>query len=349
VLQKRFWLLFSMTLAIVAAAIVGTYASLQESVAARPLEGICWTQNATPLCYSQSITLSSQTTNALAVSPSGQTFASAVRDRIQLWDLQTAQPILDLQGHKNWITALAFSPNGAALASASLDGTIKLWDLASGALITSLRSGRVSAIGFSPDGTTLAAGSRMLKWTDGKTSPEGIQLWDLATQQLRATLGTRAVSAIAFSPDGKLLAGGSSSTRIWDLATQKLVQTLDSGELTALKFTPDSQTLVTGSSRTKLWQPSSGQLLQTLNSGTLSLALSSDGQLFATTSGGSVYLWRWPTRQVFGSLRGSWLSNLVVDFAQNGQVLISGSSDGLRLWRSHEQSALPPGKVMTQR
>jgi WD40 repeat protein len=349
VLQKRFWLLFSMTLAIVAAAIVGIYASLQESVAARPLEGICWNQNTTPLCYSKSVTLSSQTTNALAVSPSDQTFASAVRDRIQLWDLQTGKPIRALQGHKDWITALAFSPNGATLASASLDGTIKLWDLASGALIASLRSGRVSAIGFSPDGTVLAAGGQMLKWTDGKTSLEGIQLWDLATQQLRGTLGSKAVRAIAFSPDGKFLAGGSSSTRVWDLATQKLVHTLDSGELTALRFTSDSKTLVTGSSRIKVWQPSSGQLLQTLNSGTLSLALSPDGQLFATTSGGSVYLWRWPTRQVFGSLRGSWFSNLVIDFAQNGQVLISGSSDGLRLWRSHEQSALPPGKVMTQR
>ena len=348
-LKKRFWLLFGMTLSIVVAAIVGTYASLQDSVAARPVESVCWTQNSTPLCYSQPLRLSSQTTNALAVSPSDQTFASAVRDRIQIWDLQTAQPIRSLQGHRDWITALAFSPTGAALASASLDGTIKLWNLTSGALVATLRSGRVSAIAFSPDGTTLAAGSRMLQWTDGKVGREGIQLWDLATQQLRATLGSKAVSAIAFSPDGRFLAGGSSFTRIWDVATQKLLHTLDSGELTALRFTPDSQTLLTGSSRTKLWQPSSGELIQILNSGTLALTLTQDGQLFATASGGSVYLWRLPTRQVFGSLRGSWFSNLVIDFAQNGQVLVSGSSDGLRLWRSHEQSALPPGKVMTQR
>lgn len=338
-----------MTLAIVAAAIVGTYASLQDSVSARPLESLCWKQGSTPLCYAPPLTLSSQTTNALAVSPDGQMFVSASRDRIQVWDLQTARPVRSLLGHKNWITALALSPNGTILASASLDGTIKLWDLVAGALLGTLNSDRVSAIAFSPDSTTLAAGSRMLTWTDGKTSRGGIQLWDLASQQLRGTIGTKAVNAIAFSPDGKLLAGGSTQTRLWDWSTQTLVKTLDSGDLTALRFTPDGQTLITGSSRTKLWEVSSGQLIQTLNSGTLALALTPDGQMFATASGGSVYLWRWPSRQVFGSLRGSWFSGLVVDFAQNGQALISGSSDGLRLWRSQEQSAIQTGKVAERR
>ena len=348
-LQKRFWLLFGMTLAIVAAAIVGTYASLQDSVSARPLESLCWKQGSTPICYAQPLTLSSQTINALAVSSEGQMFASASRDRIQIWNLQTGRPTQSLLGHKDWISALAISPNGTTLASASLDGTIKLWDLTTGILLGTLNSDRVSTIAFSPDGTTLAAGSRMLRWTDGKVSREGIQLWDLASQRLRATIGSKAVSAIGFSPDGKLLSGGSTQTRIWDWSTQTLVKTLDSGDLTALRFTPDGQTLITGSSRTKLWEVSSGQLIQTLNSGTLALALTPDGQLFATASGGSVYLWRLPTRQVFGSLRGSWFSGLVVDFAQSGRVLISGGSDGLRLWRSQEQSAIQTGKVAERR
>lgn len=347
-LQKRFWMLFSLALAIVAAAIVGTYTSLQDSVAARPPESVCWNQEATPICYSQPVRLSNHKINALAVNPSGQTFVTASRDRIEVWDGQTGKRLRSLQGHKDWISALAISPNGTIIASASLDGTVKLWDLLGGKLLTTLDTDRVSTLAFSPDATTLAAGSRMLHWTDGRTSRGGIQLWDVATQQLRETLGSKAVNVIAFSPDGTLLAGGSTATQVWDLATQKPGKTLNSGDLTALRFTPDGQTLVTGSSRIKLWLPT-GQLVRTLPSGTLSLAFAPDGQTFATAAGGTIYLWRSKTWQVFGSLRGSWYSGLLIGFAQEGQALVSGSSDGLRLWRSQEQSARSPGKLAERR
>ena len=65
-----------------------------------------------------------------------------------------------LRGHKNWVTSVAFSPDGKIVATGSLDRKVKLWDVVTGADYesTDALEGTVWAVAFSPDGKSVAVG-----------------------------------------------------------------------------------------------------------------------------------------------------------------------------------------------
>ena len=117
---------------------------------------------------------------------------------------------------------MAFSPDGATLASSSKDDAIRLWDVASGQLKGTFEGHMddtedwITSVAYSPDGTTLAGGG-----SDGT-----IMLWDVGSGQLKTTLEGRVdhvysgrVYSVAFSPDGTILASGSydGTILLWDM------------------------------------------------------------------------------------------------------------------------------------
>ncbi len=68
--------------------------------------------------------------NAVAFTPNNQMFASAIVDddnTLGLWDLQTGKLLQIFTGYSNWVSSLAFTPNGQTLVSGSWDGTITIW------------------------------------------------------------------------------------------------------------------------------------------------------------------------------------------------------------------------------
>ena len=130
-----------------------------------------------------------------------------------------------LKGHTNAVVAVAFSPDSKTLASASYDGTLKLWDMTTGKERATLGEykGCLGCVAFSPDGKTLASGAigSPVYFPDLKN----VKLWDVATGKVRTTLKGHEgfVHSVAFSPDGKTLASvsGDKTVKLWDVATDK--------------------------------------------------------------------------------------------------------------------------------
>lgn len=135
----------------------------------------------------------------------------AARPLVRVWDIESGIQIHALKGHTNiMIPSIAFSPDGAILASTGWDKTTRLWDMATGTALDPIVAGG-KTIAFSPDGRMIATGD-----SDGK-----IRLWETMTRKERARFTGRqaSIQGLAFSPDGRILASASmdSTALLWDV------------------------------------------------------------------------------------------------------------------------------------
>jgi WD40 repeat protein len=240
-------------------------------------------------------------------------------------------------GHVLPVNSVAFSSAGKTLASGSFDGTIKLWDVATGRELRTLAGHLilVEAVAFTPNGEILASGS----------GDKTIKLWDVGTgKELRTLSGhSDSVQAVAFTPDGKILASGSfdGTINLWDVATGRELRSLSGqDQVYSVVFTLDGKVLASGSSdgMIKLWDVATGTELRILSRAldpvVYSVAFTPDGKILASGSAdNTIKLWDVATGRELRTLSGHSDSVRALAFAPDGETLASGSADStIKLW-----------------
>jgi len=292
---------------------------------------------------------------AVAISGNGEYWAAAGRrGEVRVWAADGQALHRMWRAHADMVWTIAFSPDGRIMASGSWDCSLKLWEVATGALLWSGKhASYVNSVVFSPDGSRLASGG----------SDSLVRLWNVRSGvQLDTLPHPGQVSMVAWGPDERLLATGDAEgyIRLWQLKKNdpaRCLQTIagHTNWVDGLAFAADGHTLATASwdGIFKLWnistlfdQGEDEQLITEITSGrplqTLSdhaermnrVAWSPDGRIIA--SGGfekTIRLWEVETGSYGSALLGHTNAVTGLAFTPDSHSLLSGSEDGtLRVW-----------------
>jgi len=270
-----------------------------------------------------------------------------------------------LVGHTAAVGPIAFSPSGKILASGSLDGTVKLWDLSEPAHPKALtieieNPAPISSLSFSPDGKKLVLGTK-----------DRITVMDVQTRKKdnQIEFGKSGASPyVAFSPDGKLLAWShNNKITFWDIATATAIKEFDTAQkmLGWIAFSPDGKKLASANrsqiniGNIKLWDVPSGDLLGTIPNphkfGVSRVLFAPNGKTLVSTGldatgskkannppppppnsewhGGDIKLWDVATLKEIRSWRAHNQTFSAIAISGDGKYLASGGMENLvKLW-----------------
>jgi WD40 repeat protein/transcriptional regulator with XRE-family HTH domain len=281
---------------------------------------------------------------SVAFSPDGRTLAAGGADNaVRLWNLATpASPALaaTLKGPKAMVSGVAFSPDGRLLAASSQDSRVWLWKIVpgsgTGAAVSATPDGTlgnattwVNTVAFSPDGTTLAAG----------TADADVLVWNLASRALTARLpAPEPVTSVGWVGTSHIADSDADGTvSVWTVPTPVL---LAGDKTTSVSYRPDGKVMAVAGTSVELWGASSHARIVTrrLPAGMFVNALAwapRGGYLAAALSDGTVLLLDGATLAPLGPAFRVTATGTAesVAFRRDGAALATSADDGtVRLW-----------------
>jgi WD40 repeat protein len=287
---------------------------------------------------------------SVAVDPAGTTVAVGHADgTVQLWDVASRQPVGEpLAAHGGAIYRTAFSPDGALLATASIeepDGEapedVRVWEVATGRLRYSLPG--IASVAWLPDGEALVTFAL-------REQAEGVErfigVWDAQTGQELSRFPASGVGVIldlAVSPDGQWVAGGrdDGTAAVWQVSDGSPVAEVSGHHESVVRvaFSPTGELATSGAEgEVNLWRlPGAGEprnLSEGEDRTVGRLTFAPDGYLLATGGGSSIRVWE--TEQGW---QGGWLVGFAgtpfdVATSADGKLVAATGPDGITtLWR----------------
>ena len=298
--------------------------------------------------------------NSVAWSPEGSRIASASTYRshplvqgrplpdhiMQVWDVSLGRLLLSYKGHADYVSNVAWSPEGSRIASASEDNTVRVYDAGSGSLLLSYKghADSVNSVAWSPNGKRIASAS------DDRT----IQVWDASSGSFLLSYKGHAdsVNSVAWSPEGSRIASASvdRTVQIWDASSTSNSLLSYKGHtfsVNSVAWSPNGKRIASASDdRTiQVWDASSGSLLLSYKGHTSlvqSVAWSPKSSRIASASWDkTVQVWDAGSGSLLLSYKGHPDSVNSVAWSPEGSRIASASSDNtVQVWDASSGSLL---------